>query len=166
MKKILTLNNFVFFIACIYAAYSLIPVMKNNFSQEGQNISTQEYQTISTGGPSEKILFPTMARSIAIFWATWCAPCKLEMIRLSSSVKKGKIPEGAIIAINPFESPKEVKAFLKDHAFPFTFIEDNGISRVLNVNVTPTTLFIENQKVVNLSSGLSFIGIWKAEQFL
>lgn len=166
MKKHLTLNNFFFLLVCIYAAYSMIPVMKNNFSKEGQSIETSEYQILGANVTNQKILFPTKERAIAIFWATWCAPCKVEMARLSASVDKGEIPVGAILAINPFETSEKVRSFLKEHFFPFTFIEDKGISRLLNVNTTPTTLFIEDHKIVNLSSGLSLIGIWKAEQFL
>jgi len=166
MKKYMSFNNLLFLLAGIYAAYSLVPVVINNFSKEGKTIPTQEYLTIVANGPGEKILFPPKGRSIAIFWATWCAPCKLEMARLSASVEEGKIPKGAIVAINPFESTEKVRSFLKEHSYPFTFIEDKDISSFLNVSKTPTTLFIEDQKIEGLSSGLSFIGIWKAEQFL
>lgn len=166
MKKLLNPGNLVFILALLYAAYSLVPSVKNNFSQEGRRIETKSYRTITTKGPEQSVLFPAGNRSIAIFWATWCAPCKLEMARLSRSVEEGKIPAGAIIAVNPFETPDEVRAFLKKNSYPFTFIEDSGLSGHLNVNRTPTTLFIESQKVVNLSSGLSFTGIWSAENFL
>lgn len=166
MKKLFTFNNLFFLFACIYAAYSLIPVITNNFSKEGQIIASQEYQIIGETVTNQKMVFPSKNRTIAIFWATWCAPCKLEMARLSASVENGKIPAGSVVAVNPFESTDKIRSFLRRNSFPFTFIEDKGISSLLNVNTTPTTLFIENQKIISLSSGLSFIGIWKAEQFL
>lgn len=166
MNKLLTPSNVIFILICLYAAYSLIPVMKNNLSQEGKLIPQQEYQVITKAGSEIKILFPGKKRTIAIFWATWCAPCKVEMSRLSSSVKDGKIPEGAIMAINPFERTEVVSAFLKEHSYPFTFLEDAGISKQLNVDRTPTTVFIEDQRVIHLSSGLSLTGIFKAEEFL
>lgn len=166
MKKILNPGNIIFLLAVIYAAYSLVPSVRNNFSQEGRLIETRSYRMITAEGTGEPILFPAKNRAIAIFWATWCAPCKLEMARLSRSVEEGKIPAGAIIAVNPFETPDEVRAFLKKNSYPFTFIEDSGLSGFLKVNRTPTTLFIESQKVVNLSSGLSLSGIWSAENFL
>lgn len=166
MKKHLNLSNIFFLIVSVYAAYSLLPVLQNNLEKEGLLISSQKYKVIDRNGTNQELLFPTKSRSIAIFWATWCAPCKMEMARLSASVKDGKIPIGAIIAINPFESSEVVRSFLKTESHPFTFIEDNGISQLLKVDRTPTTMFIENQTILNLSSGLSFIGIWKAERFL
>ena len=166
MKKMFSLSNLIFLVAILYAAYSMIPVMRNNFSQEGETIDPQDYQTINADGTIQTLRFPANDRSIAIFWATWCAPCKLEMARLKTSVVQGKIPLKAIVAINPFESPEAVRTFLKKESYPFTFLEDRGVSRVLNVNTTPTTLFLEKNKIVSLSSGLSFFGIWNAERFL
>ena len=165
MKKYFHPKNLIFFIVVIYLFISTLPRIINNFSGEGKSIEVQEYQIIEAVRADKKLEFP-QPRSIAIFWATWCAPCKLEMKRLSHSVKSGAIPSGAIVAINPFESTEKVRSFLREESFPFTFIEDQGLSERLKVNTTPTTLFIENNKIIDLSSGLSIIGIWKAEQFL
>lgn len=150
----------------IFLIITALPRVINNFDKEGQRLETEKYKIIEVSNVEKDISFPGKQRSIAIFWATWCAPCKLEMARLSSSVRNGAIPSGSIIAINPFESTNIVRSFLKKESFPFIFIEDRGISQRLNINTTPTTLFIENKKIISLSSGLSFIGIWKAEQFL
>ncbi len=166
MKKIFSLKNLLYFVGVIYLVISVYPRISNNFAKEGERIEVQEYQIIEAGSTNKKLVFPPQQRSIAIFWATWCAPCKLEMKRLSNSVDKGAIPAGSIVAINPFESTDKIRSFLKEESFPFTFIEDRGLSQALNVNTTPTTLFIEDKKIFSLSSGLSFIGIWKAEQFL
>lgn len=166
MKKILNLKNLLFFAGIVYLGITSLPRIISNFSNEGQSVEGQEYQIIETGISVKKLIFPSQQRSITIFWATWCAPCKLEMARLSKSVQNGAIPSGSIIAINPFESTDTVRSFLKKESFPFTFIEDRGISQALNVNTTPTTLFIEDKKILSLSSGLSLIGIWKAERFL
>lgn len=166
MKKLLTLNNILFFAAVVFLAVTGIPTMLNNFGKEGMMIEGQNQIVIDQTAIDKKVLFPAKPRSIVIFWATWCAPCKLEMARLSKSVEEGEIPKNAIFAIDPFESKDTVRSFLKKNSYSFTFIEDNGVSGRLNITKTPTTLFIENDKVINLSSGLSLFGIWRAESFL
>lgn len=166
MKKYLTLNNALFLLGMGYLLFTAVPLFFANISREGETIPVQAYLVIESGMTEKKIKFPPEKRSIAIFWATWCAPCKVEMKRLASSVEDGKIPRGEIIAINPFETPEVIRPFLRENPYPFTFIEDNGISQKLDIRRTPTTLFLENKKIVSLSSGLSFIGIWKAESFL
>ena len=166
LKKHITINNVLAAAGIIYLLLTAIPLLIHNLSMEGQTLSAQEHPVIEQGQTEKVISFPGREKTVAIFWATWCGPCKLEMNRLSGSVKEGKIPAGKIIAINPFESTETIRKFLSKNTYPFTFIEDRGISQKLNINRTPTTLFIENSKILSLSSGLSVIGIWKAENFL
>lgn len=166
MKKYLTLSNGFFLIVLVFLVTTRLPIFLSNFAKQGVSIVAKDYELIEKTITSRVITFPSSPRTIALFWATWCAPCKLEMARLSSSVEKGKIPKGAIIAINPFESSDTVRHFLKDQTYPFTFIKDEGISQQLGINTTPTTLFIEKNKVKSLTSGLSLFGIWSAENFL
>lgn len=166
MKKHLTFSNLLFIAGVIYLTLTTLPSMLSNWGSEGQLLISKEHLVLEAKSSDRTVAFPNPSRSIAIFWATWCAPCKLEMKRLSTSVKEGEIPSGAIIAINPFESKEIVRNFLKKNSYPFTFIEDKGLAEQLKVTRTPTTLFIENNKVQSVSSGLSFIGIWRAESFL
>lgn len=159
-------SNLFTLILLLFLVWKKAPEVIKNFNSEGVRLKTQEYQVLNSQGAS-KVVFPfKKSNSIAIFWATWCSPCKLEMNRLKSSVEKGKIPQDRIFAINPFESKKIIKNFLKDNSYPFTFIDAHNIANQLQVDVTPTTLFLEDQIVTSRSSGLSFIGIWKAEFFL
>lgn len=156
-------NLFLFFII-IFVIYRQAPTLVNNFSNEGTQLNSQKYLVISS--EESKILFPPKGHGIAIFWATWCGPCKIEMNRLKDSVTEGKIPAGSIYAINPFESNSAVRKFLSENEYPFTFIEAPLISSQLKVSVTPTTVFLDDGKVVSMNSGLSVLGIWRAEQFL
>jgi thiol-disulfide isomerase/thioredoxin len=109
---------------------------------------------------------PKHSRAVTIFWASWCGPCKIEMQRLKSSVENKKISPDLVFAINPFETHSEVITFLKQNKFPFKFIEAPDITEKLNIISTPTTMFLNQGVITSLSSGVSFIGIWKAEYFL
>lgn len=155
--------NVLILLFIIFQLSKQVPIWINNFNQEGIELTSQNYEVIST---KELATFPGSGKSAAIFWATWCGPCKIEMKRLKDSVESGKIGRDKIYAINPFESKEVVEQFLRTNDFPFIFIEAPKIVKDLNVELTPTTVLIEESKVHSLKSGISFIGIWTLENFL
>jgi len=167
MGKWASKSNLITLFILALAIYMQAPTILKNFQTEGTKLETEEYNKISAKGLGGKVLFPPQNRnSMTIFWASWCAPCKLEMQRLKSSVENGKIPEELIFAINPFETTATVISFLSKNDFPFTFISAPDVSQKLNISSTPTTLFIEKNEIISMKSGLSFVGIWRAEYFL
>lgn len=165
MKKWASKNNLFTLVILMVAVFIAFPRTMNNWSMEGKEISVSEYAVLWPM-PKAPLNFPPEDRGIAIFWATWCAPCKLEMERLRSSVESGKIKPNQIFAINPFERPETFRNFLRENKFPFIFIDAPELVKALNINSTPTTLFLDKGQVARMSTGLSLIGIWWAEIFL
>lgn len=161
MKKFEFLLTFLFIGAFLYIQG---PSIVKNFSNEDKTIAPKTYSNLSS--PGQTVLFPPAGRSMAIFWATWCGPCKIEMNRLKKSVENGQIDPKKIFAINPFESTLEVQGFLQKEKFPFIFIDAPEITRHLDIRLTPTTLWLEGSDIQRASSGISFVGIWRAEAFL
>lgn len=167
MKKWFSLNNIIIFFLLGFLIYSQVPRLINNFRKGGTKFASQKFEVIFPKmGPNFVIFPPEKSKAIAIFWATWCGPCKVEMGRLRSSVESGKMPRSAIFAINPFEDRAVINEFLSKNNFPFTFIHAPEIAFKLNISATPTTLFIEDGVVTSISSGMSLFGIWRAEFFL
>lgn len=166
MKKYFTKSNVFTLLIVAFVVYVQSPSILNNIRQSGNKLSGQSYPLISD--KVAPIVFPPEnKRSLAIFWASWCAPCKLEMARLKSSVENETISKESIFAINPFEDLPTIKKFLAQNDYPFTFIHAPNLAQELNIQATPTTLFINEEGVItSMSSGISLIGIWKAEFFL
>jgi cytochrome c biogenesis protein CcmG/thiol:disulfide interchange protein DsbE len=156
-------SNLVLLVLIVFLAIKQGPVILNNFKNEGIFIPVNQYPVIAS---KNKTTFPPVNNSIAIFWASWCGPCKLEMQRLKTSIEEGKIRAGSIYAINAFETPAEVEGFISQNKFPFIFLDAPLLNSILKIKATPTVVFLSKNEVVSSSSGMSLIGIWKAESFL
>jgi thiol-disulfide isomerase/thioredoxin len=166
-KRIFSLSNFFFLGIVIFFIFKQAPTISNNLNTEGKKLEPKEYTIINSVGGTGKVTFPLENKKyIVIFWAIGCGPCTLEMKRLEHSVNDGKIPRGAIFAINPFEEKTQIKNFLDKHPYPFQFIDAADIGQHLEINATPTTMLIENGSIVSVSSGMSILGIYTAEKFL
>lgn len=165
MKKWLTVSNIFTLLIVTLVVFLQAPSFFNNIRQAGTILPSKQYQVI--GSKTALVHFPPEnSRGIAIFWATWCGPCKVEMARLRSSVENGNIPQEKIFAVNLFEDQQVIKKFLAQNNYPFIFISAPEVAQQINVKATPTTLFLENGVITSMSSGMSLIGIWKAEFFL
>lgn len=165
MKRIFTPSNIITLVILGFALFSQAPTIANNLRTEGSALGELKTKIISVKDGDKTTNFPPKGKAMAIFWSTTCGPCKIEMARLRSSVKDGKIPQESLYAINPFESVKEIRRFLKENNFPFTFIDAPQVGLALNIRATPTTIFMEDGKITSMKSGMSFMGIWQAENF-
>lgn len=167
MKKWFSKKSNILFVAILLIAmYQQWPVLKNNFTQEDKHLSPRQVKIL---GDKEdlSLTFPLSdKRILTIFWASWCAPCKLEMARLKKSVESGLISDQSIYALNPFESDIESLKFIKTNNYPFTFLGKSSIASELGISATPTTIFIDKGLITRMSTGLSILGIWRAEKYL
>ncbi|MCP4359286.1 MAG: TlpA family protein disulfide reductase [Chloroflexi bacterium] len=83
------------------------------------------------------------------FWASWCAPCRVEMPHLQqASVKYNG--RAAIIGVNQGESARTVTDFAAEQGvtYPLLVDSDMTINQLYDVRGLPTTLFIDAEGVV------------------
>jgi len=83
------------------------------------------------------------------FWATWCAPCRLEMPDLQD--RADQFPDRlAVVGVNFAETAEEVATFRREVGVRFPLLLDpeadvQGLYRVLGY---PTTFFIDEQGII------------------
>lgn len=159
-------SNIFTLILLAFVIWRQAPTFMNNQGVKGKVLQTSNYAILNANLSGDVPFPPKDSKAIAIFWATWCGPCKVEMNRLQKSVESGKIPQEKIYAINPFEPKETSRKFLIENKYPFTFIDATDVSSALNIEVTPTTIFIDKGVVTSAGSGMSLLGIWRAEFFL
>jgi peroxiredoxin len=83
------------------------------------------------------------------FWATWCAPCRLEMPDLQARAEQH--PDRlAVLGVDFDESPEEVAAFRDELGVGFPLLLDPGaeVQRLYRVLGYPTTFFIDEQGII------------------
>lgn len=156
----LKISDAVLAIILIALAVFRLPTILANFAMEGKTIPVVSRQVIGSG---ESISYPPEGGAVAIYWATWCAPCKLEMGRLQKSVEAGKIPHHRVFAISLGEDAATISAFLTKNNYPFTFLLPSPQDELFQVAATPTLVLLKDKEVVSVGTGPSVIGIWRAE---
>jgi len=87
------------------------------------------------------------------FWATWCAPCKKEMIFLEEFHQKYNENSFRILAIST-DSPKsmsKVKSYIRAKKYTFLVgIDPNQeIAKKMNALLMPTTLILNKDRKVS-----------------
>ena len=83
------------------------------------------------------------------FWASWCAPCRVEMpsLQQASRTYNGR---AAFIGINQGENSTTITEFGNEYGvtYPLLVDQDNLVNRLYEVNSLPTTIFIDQNGVV------------------
>lgn len=85
------------------------------------------------------------------FWATWCAPCRIEMPEFQTVYENHPDGNIAIVAVNLDEPADRVTKFFRDDlGLTFTALLDDGgvIADQYGVFTYPTTYFINAEGVV------------------
>lgn len=90
------------------------------------------------------------------FWATWCAPCRVEMPILETAYEEHRSAGLEILAITS-EDRDVVEAYVAERGYSFPILLDPGseVGKAYGVEALPTTVVVDaNGKVVRSWRGL------------
>ena len=84
------------------------------------------------------------------FWATWCAPCILELPEFSAKYNLFKQNGATILAVNAAEKEPVVQDFAKRSKLAFPLMVDTAgtTKRAYGVTALPVTLIIDRNGIV------------------
>ena len=86
------------------------------------------------------------------FWATWCAPCRLEMPDLETRYRQRAAGDWEILAVNYDEPGDEVAAFGQELGLTFPLLLDPGgrVQALYRVRGYPTSVFVDRQGQIQI----------------
>ena len=152
-------SNWILLLLLCFVIYQQFPLVINSFQRTGENLSVQILYKLS----GDEVAFPPAEKTSVIFWATWCAPCHLQLELMNKMISSDEAKK-KIYAISIGEDSKTVKKFLKKNPLPFTFLLDphNRLRKEYSIKATPTVAYINKDKKIDyFSTGLSFYFILK-----
>lgn len=153
LKRFFTIGNLIVFGVLSFFLYTRGPQILNYYRLQGSDEIAQDSMINLDGSPIERP-YP----HVLLFWASWCAPCEIEMSRINSMIENGKIRPQQVISISIDSSFEEArrKHKQKGYLFPAVWDQSGHWARLYNVGVTPSLFVIDkNKKIIWATSGLS-----------
>ncbi len=82
------------------------------------------------------------------FWASWCAPCRLEMPIIEATYQKYKDKGLVVLAINSGESAEVARAFVDQTRLTFPVLLDQNLevtNLIYRLRGLPVSIFIDRE---------------------
>lgn len=149
-------STFLFLLALSFLLYTRVPLWLEQYRSEGQTATSHEIMILN----QDHIEFwPRKDQcSLLVFWATWCAPCKLEMTRINAWAKSHPEYAAQILAISSGESLETVISHVNKNSliYKIGWEPQYQMAQHYKVMGTPTLVLInKEQKIQWMSTGIS-----------
>jgi peroxiredoxin len=83
------------------------------------------------------------------FWATWCPPCRMEMVNLQTLLDKFNGTNFEILSLDQDETADQVRQFITPRKYGFHVLLDTGqVSAKYGVRAIPDLVLIDKNGVI------------------
>ncbi len=84
------------------------------------------------------------------FWATWCPACRAEMPEIEAIHQEYKDKGVVVIGLDILEPEDEVRQFVEQGGYSWTFVIDTTgeVTASYNVTAIPTSFFIDREGII------------------
>ncbi|NUM59373.1 MAG: redoxin domain-containing protein [Bdellovibrionaceae bacterium] len=119
----------------------------NNFQSQGKKISHTHINTLLNSVEKSFSLSNQTKPVVLIFWATWCAPCELELNRINNWLSKNPQFINNIVAISSFETEDVIRKISVQRQYKFPIASDitGELSKSFQIQGTPTIILIDTK---------------------
>jgi peroxiredoxin len=79
------------------------------------------------------------------FWATWCAPCRVEMPHLARLYEKYRVSGFTVLAVNIDEDPHKAASLARQLGmrFPVLLDTEKKVSRLYDLSTMPSSVLVD-----------------------
>lgn len=103
------------------------------------------------------------------FWATWCAPCRLELPQFEALYREHREDGLQILAVNVGETEETVRGYLAERpvSFPVLLDSESVLATRYRVSAFPTTIIVDGEgEVQDVLEGLDPYLMYRVESLL
>jgi cytochrome c biogenesis protein CcmG/thiol:disulfide interchange protein DsbE len=146
--------NWILVVIAAFLFVPKIPSIYEMYKSQGTQVQAVSVKTLD----NESIKIPSGKKNVIVFWATWCGPCQIELMRINNLIKSKKITAESVIAVSIGEAFETVKKHVleQDYKFLVGLDANREIADKYKVLATPTTFLLrENGKIDWKTAGLS-----------
>ena len=103
--------------------------------------------------PTGKAIRLSSLRGVPValnFWATWCAPCRVEMPDLEAAAKRYADTGLVVLGVNAGEDGAQIQDYYRDVGLTFDSVLDPNLKIVdlYDIRAFPTTVWIDRKGIV------------------
>ncbi|HEY1758489.1 MAG TPA: redoxin domain-containing protein [Bryobacteraceae bacterium] len=134
-------------------SYSMVEIRhKKLLALDPNGAAANATEFTISGLDGKKLQMSSLLGKVVVldFWATWCAPCRVEY-PIYQEVKKhyANRPDVVFLPLTTDEDHSIVQPFLESQMWDQHVYFDDGLTRVLGVSQIPTTLLLNKQGQVS-----------------
>jgi cytochrome c biogenesis protein CcmG, thiol:disulfide interchange protein DsbE len=154
-KRFSNVSNLVLILVLLFLAYRQIPRIYSDLQLESKTSPVFSFLDLM----NHPVVYPQEGKkTLFVFWATWCGPCKIELARIQRLIDEKKILAENVVAISFNEDPSLIIQTAKERNYTFRLVQDfDGKStEYYKVSGTPTLVLLDqNKKIHWVTSGIS-----------